>query len=305
MSELVRNETLPTNGDREAPPSNPQDQLGILRKLAAAAHLALEQTDAELQAAGFSTDPDYYKTVEDHVERVRHLEAGGVTYHTTIGVPHAYLEVGNQTEQEQIQLLWKRGYEQAKFNSEFGSIRFACGQLWYTLRSPWSNDRFAKARAELGLTSDTSCEQVERHLHYRFQQLYQKPTDDWTQAEAAEWTILNSYIDLEAYRHDNPPTDNRIGCLISADENRVAIDWKSAGVLSYDSRLVPAALLTTPQGWLVHAVLQKRNGAEVWLSVWTEPPLPSSDAVIAEDLAAAENSKSGTLQAADWPKIEN
>jgi hypothetical protein len=159
------------------------------------------------------------------------------------------------------------------------------------------------ARRDLGLNDAAPHEQVERQLHFRFQRLYRKPPDDWSDAEAAEWDLLASYVDIEAYQDDNPPTDNRIGRLIRVDADKVVIRWNSRGELSHDARTVPPELLTTPEGWLVHAEFQVANGTELWLSTRIAPPVAPDEEVIADDISDAIKFPPAKLSVADWPKL--
>jgi hypothetical protein len=277
-------------------------KLQELAKLAAAAKTQ-QQTQRKLDAAGFSHQTRHIER-EGRVERVDLHEAGGIVYRTMVAGPSALIELLDATDDSPALESLHRDYQAAKFHSEFGAIRFACGRLWYTLTKPWTTDRLAAARSGLRLSDAAKHDQVERHLHFRFQRLYRKPPDDWSDAEVAEWDVLLKYIDFDAYELDNQPTDNRIGRVLHIDADEVVIFWSSNGESIYDSRSVPPELLSAPEGWLIHAEFHIGNGVEIWLSARVEPPVDRDDKVVADDLSSADISTLTEFPKADWPKIE-
>lgn len=273
---------------------NAQVQIAKLQELASAA----DEQERRLEEAGFTQPHAHFTEFEGHISRKSEQTAGDVTYRTSVEGPRGLVEI--LIEQPGM-AVWQKEYESSKLDPSFGSNRFVCGRIWYTLRQRWSPERIATARRELGLADGAAPDVVERQIHFRFQRLYRKPVDDWTAAETTEWEIIIGYISIDAYHHDNPATDNRIGRLVRVDADRVVIRWSSAGEIAHDTRSVPPELISAPTDSIVHAEFNVGNGAETWLWARVEPPLRPEEGDIYENMLSSGE----TLIAAHWPKVES
>ena len=178
-------------------------------------------------------------------------------------------------------------------------IRFPCGGLWYTLNRSLSREALASIATDLGLPSSAGTDDIERHLHFRFQRLYRKPTDQWTKSEAVEWGVLRSHVNVSAYEVDNPVPENRLGVILDLSANGVVIRWNTSGDCVYDPRDVPGPLLIAERGWIVHAMVRRSStGSYSWIAASVEPPYETT----ANDSASLSIDD---LPDADWPRAAN
>jgi len=256
-----------------------------------------------LIGAGFTEHARYVIEHDGQFKSVAQYEASGVAVSTTVELPRESIIASLNSQARPALSSLRAEFERLRFEAE-PSVRFLCGRVWYTLKESLSSERLVGVRQVLCLPVGATPEKVQGTIHFRFQRLYQKPPDDWTDAEIDEWDTLISLLDLNAYQSDNPPTDNRIGRLICASAEQIVIRWVSKGEVMYETRSVPPELLSAHEGWLVHAEFYCGNGAETWLSTRIEPPLPDDAEVIAADLRVAQNAPVPPLADANWPKIK-
>ncbi len=183
--------------------------------------------------------------------------------------------------------------------------RFPCGEKRYTMRRPLAPDTILDLAHDLGLAAAATIDQIEKHLHFQFQRLYQKPPDEWTDSEFSQWDCLKSYVDIEAYEAENPILENRIGVVVRISADEAAILWNTNGEAVYDTRNLPTTLLAAEEGWIVHAIIQRiANGDQKWSSSsWIEPPFKTNEQILAEEILSPTTMSFRQLPDADWPRI--
>lgn len=283
-------------------PTSPERQLEQVEKLRSLAEeakkVAARQKDAhkQLESLGFNTSGQYLKAERDRITAILQSERGLLTYRTEIAFPSGANWRPNEKALDDF-IQETQGPDIREMS------RFACGGQWYTLKRPLIEAALLDLVHDFGLSVSPELDQVQRHLHFRFQRLYRKRPEERTAIEASEWDRLLTHIDLEAYEAENPTPENRIGRLLSVNPDRVVIQWSTDGVVEYDSRDVPPELLVATLGWLVHAEIRILAGTERWLSVRLEPPVASEQETIEQDITQRERLSVGNAADAEWPRI--